>query len=182
MPHKENADGSMGVWEDVVSNNFHTQYLTEDELMYIEFSPDQKQYLNDIAPSFMDPTMTTMDIMHTMMILRIRHYDPVNNVEQFDTFELWIEGSGETKSQLCGYEVLEVEEDTRFWYDRKYMVGPVAGAEEKYDGWTKRILIDTIVNSPEDFDKECNAKIFRTLERKRPSEEWEQIWNERKPK
>lgn len=57
------------------------------------------------------------------------------------------------------------------------MVGPVAGAEEKYDGWTKSILIDTIIDTPSGFDKDCYKAMYRTLEMKWP-DYWEQIWNE----
>jgi hypothetical protein len=44
------------------------------------------------------------------------------------------------------------------------MVGPVAGEEKKYDGWTKEILIETTLEYPATFDKECKEQIYRTLE------------------
>jgi hypothetical protein len=139
--------------------------------MYIEFDATQADYLDEIVPTFwsdewMDTTMYDFTVPTSMMLpCRIRHFSPANGAEAFDYFYLHIYGSDETAADLCGYDSVSVADNTGFWQDRQYMVGPVAGEEnKKYDGWKKSILIETTLEYPTDFEKECMEDIYRTLE------------------
>jgi hypothetical protein len=51
FPHKMNPDGS-DYWEKVRSNEFHTQYLTIDETMYVEFFATQYDFISTLVPEF----------------------------------------------------------------------------------------------------------------------------------
>jgi hypothetical protein len=42
MPHEMDAAGMMGLWKEVNDNDFHTQYLTESDDMYISFQATQE--------------------------------------------------------------------------------------------------------------------------------------------
>jgi hypothetical protein len=110
--------------------------------------------------------------------VRFHHSDPAAGVEIYDYATIIVYQSGETESELCGYDDLIVVDGTQFYYPRQYMVGPVEGDSAKFDGWKKMILIDTVIEYPEEFSSDCRKEIYRTLEMKWTSGLWESIWNE----
>jgi hypothetical protein len=51
MPNEWNEEeGHYGVYREVSTNDFHTQYLTEDDKMYISFDASQNEFIEEIAP------------------------------------------------------------------------------------------------------------------------------------
>jgi hypothetical protein len=112
---------SLGVWEEVRTNDYHTQYLTIQDDMYISFDASQADYIEDIVPTFwsdewMDTTMYDFTVPTSMMLpCRIRHFSPANGAEAHDYFYLHVYGSDETAADLCGYDDVSVADDTLFW-------------------------------------------------------------------
>jgi hypothetical protein len=112
---------SLGVWNEVRTNDFHTQYLTVADNMYIEFDATQADYLDEIVPTFwsdewMDVTEYGFTVPTSIMLpCRIRHFSPANGAEAFDYFYLHIYGSDETAADLCGYDSVSVADNTGFW-------------------------------------------------------------------
>jgi hypothetical protein len=121
-----------GMWKEVRSNSFHTQFLTVDEEMYISFDATQADYLDSIVADFYDfqNDMTLVDEsfpLNIMLPCRIRHFSPANGAETHDYFYLHVYGSEETAADLCGFDAVLVQDKTSFWQDRHYTVGPVEG-------------------------------------------------------
>jgi hypothetical protein len=53
------ASAGTGEWRAVRSNEYHTQYLTVAEGMYVSFAPTQPQFIEEIAPDFAWDTSVT---------------------------------------------------------------------------------------------------------------------------
>jgi hypothetical protein len=152
------------------------QYLTVDDGMYVDFQTDQKHYLEDLVPKYGDINEHTQVPPWVWLEFRFRHVDPASGAEAYDNFGLTVFSSGETAAALCGFEDVMIEQGTEFYHPRQYTVGSNTDST-KYDGWSKEILIDNVLEYPAGFEDECKEQIYRTLAMKFGGEFYT-VWNE----
>jgi hypothetical protein len=83
--------------------------LTVADDMKVIFDATQAHFVDQIAP-YWETSSEAEQISYIMCAFR--HFDPVSETEQLDEFTLYVEGSGQTGADLCGYEDLTVMPQT----------------------------------------------------------------------